>query len=85
MHPFIILPVDLFHEAGVLLVFQPAYSPDFNVCELVFAHVKRLLKHYEDMDLESYPQDVFLNVLHEAFYAITPELCQQFTIHCGYE
>ena len=77
--------LDLFHHAGILRVFQPAYSLDFNVWELVFAHVKRLLKNYHDLELEDYPQEIFLHVLRDAFYSVTPELLQKFAVHCGYE
>ena len=44
----------LFADAGVLRVFQPAYSPDFNVAEFIFSLVKRRLKEYEDVELETY-------------------------------
>ena len=35
---------ELFDTAGVRLVFLPAYSPELNPCELVFAQVKNGLR-----------------------------------------
>ena len=34
----------LFRVAGAYLIFLPAYSPELNPCELVFAQVKRYLR-----------------------------------------
>jgi len=35
------LVFELLASAGVPLVFLPAYSPELNPCELVFAHIKQ--------------------------------------------
>jgi hypothetical protein len=37
---------EILDAAGVSIVFLPAYSPELNPCELVFAHVKRQFRDY---------------------------------------
>ena len=34
--------------AGVRVLFQPKYSPEWNPCELVFAELKNKLKRFKD-------------------------------------
>jgi len=36
------------HSYGIELLYLPAYSPELNPCELVFAQVKRHLREYRD-------------------------------------
>ena len=76
----------LFDETGVLLIFQPPYSPDFNVAELCFAYVKRFLaEHTHDFHLEEAPLPVFFDALRQAFNIVTADLCLSWANHCGYD
>jgi len=43
---------------GVMLIFLPAYSPELNPCELVFAEIKRRIREYRNYDNE-----IFIEVL----------------------
>ena len=48
-------------DVGVLLIFQPPYSANFNVAEFCFAFVKRYLaEHTHDFHLEDAPLPIFL-------------------------
>ena len=76
----------LFVDVGVLLIFQPPYSPDFNVAELCFAFVKRYLaEHTHDFHLEDAPLPIFFAALRHAFNSITADLCSSWASHCGYD
>lgn len=35
----------------ISIMFLPAYSPEFNPCELIFAQVKKYLRDHRDMEL----------------------------------
>ena len=76
----------LFVDVGVLLIFQPPYSPDFNVAELCFAFIKRYLaEHTHDFHLEDAPLPIFFTALRHAFNSITADLCSSWASHCGYD
>ena len=73
--------VDLFQEAGILVLWLPPYSPDFNPAENAFSKVKYYLKeHDEIMQVVSDP----IPVIKAAFESITPEDCIGWIRHCGY-
>ena len=40
---------DLFDSSGVLLMYLPPYSPDFNPIEELFSYLKYYLKQHEDL------------------------------------
>ena len=42
--------VDLFHEAGILVLWLPQYSPDFNPAENAFSKVKYYLKERDEIE-----------------------------------
>ena len=44
--PIRVMLHDLLVARGVILVFLPAYSPELNPIELIFANVKRYLREY---------------------------------------
>ena len=76
----------LFVDVGVLLIFQPPYSPDFNVASLCFAFVKLYLaEHTHDFHLEDAPLPIFFAALRPAFNSITADLCSSWASHCGYD
>ena len=71
----------LFTLAGVLLIFLPPYSPDFNPIELAFAKVKRYLKENDEL-LQLVPDP--LPIIRTAFSTITNTDCKNWSVHCGY-
>ena len=72
---------ELFRQAGVLLIYFPPYSPDFNPIELTFSKVKYYLKdHDELLTITSNP----LPIINAAFESITTEDCKNWISHCGY-
>ena len=63
---------ELFHSAGILLIYLPPYSPDMNPIELAFGYVKAYLKEHQDLL-------GFINhtrIVHAAFNSITKEQCK---------
>lgn len=76
----------LFADAGILLLFQPAYSPDFNVAEFLFSYVKRQLTNYceEFNTSDPLPLNVFLIILRHAFTSVTADIVRQWAVHIGY-
>lgn len=73
--------VDLFTDAGILVLWLPPYSPDFNPAENAFSKVKYYLKeHDEVMQVVSDP----IPIIQAAFDSITPEDCTGWIRHCGY-
>ena len=76
----------LFVDVGVLLVFQPPYSPDFNVAELCFAFVRRYLEDTRMIfTLKTLPCQYFFAALRHAINSITADLCSSWASHCGYD
>ena len=73
--------VKLFREAGILVLWLPPYSPDFNPAENAFSKVKYYLKEHDEI-LQAV--DDPLPVIKAAFDSITPEDCIGWIHHCGY-
>ena len=71
---------DLFNSAGILLIYLPPYSPDFNPIELAFSYVKHYLKDHEDI-MHIVPPT---QLVHAAFSSITARMCNSWIVHCGY-
>ena len=71
---------DLFNSAGILLLYLPPYSPDFNPIELAFSYVKHYLKDHEDI-MHIVPPT---QLVHAAFSSITASMCNSWIVHCGY-
>ena len=72
---------DLFQLAGVMVIFLPPYSPDYNPIESAFGFVKSYLKKHDGIitamrDLRP--------LLKDAFDTITTELAQSWIEDCGY-
>jgi len=72
---------DLFREAGIVVIFLPPYSPDFNPIELVFAHVKSYLRCH-DILLQAINDPT--PVIKAAFESITPQQCKAWIRNAGY-
>lgn len=73
--------VKLFREAGILVLWLPPYSPDFNPAENAFSKVKYYLKEHDEI---LRVVDDPLPVIKAAFDSITPEDCIGWIHHCGY-
>jgi len=73
--------MELLQDAGIVVIFLPPYSPDYNPIELVFSYVKAYLKHHDEL-LQALPDP--LPVIKAAFESITPEQCQSWITHAGY-
>ena len=71
---------DLFNSAGIVLLFLPPYSPDFNPIELAFSYIKYYLKDHEDIMHVVPPTQL----IHAAFSSITVSMCNSWIDHCGY-
>ena len=73
--------IDLFRDAGILVLFLPPYSPDYNPIELVFSKVKYFLKQHDDvLQAMDNPEPI----IRSAFASITPQDCLNYVMHCGY-
>lgn len=70
----------LLRNAGILVLFLPPYSPDYNPIEEAFSFVKSYLrKHDELVQVLSNP----ISVVQSAFHSISPHHCLQWIRHSG--
>ena len=76
--------LDLFHQAGILILFLPPYSPDLNPIEEAFSYVKSYLRKHTHL-LQTVPNIYTQEIIKAAFYSITPELCRSWIHHSGYK
>lgn len=65
--------------AGAEVVFQPAYSPEFNAIEFCWAWVKQDLRR-----IASRSVDTLVNAAKRRWDQVTPFLCQRWAKGCGY-
>jgi transposase len=65
--------------AGCHLLFLPAYSPDFNPIELVFAQLKTALRGAAARTFDAVPE-----AMGRGLDAITPAHLRAYDRHCGY-
>lgn len=66
-------------EYGVNLLFQPAYSPHFNTCELCFHQIKAFLNHHQML-----AENETEIAIYEACSRISPQNSVSYFRHCGY-
>ena len=71
---------DLFNSAGILLIYLPPYSPDFNPIEPAFSYVKHYLKDHENIMHNIVPPT---QLVHAAFSSITARMCNSSIVDCG--
>ena len=64
---------------GATLLFLPAYSPDLNPIEQVFAKLKSLLRRAEPRSREA-----LWNTIGHSLNRFSPAECQNYLRHCGY-
>lgn len=68
-------------SAGILVIFLPPYSPDFNPCEEMFSYVKYYLKdHDEILQCVDEPEEI----LKSAFVGVTESQSNNWITHSGY-
>ena len=71
---------EILRDVGILVLFLPPYSPDYNPIEEAFSYIKHYLKDHESiMDIVS-P----LTILSAAFNSITSHQCLGWIEHSGY-
>jgi transposase len=66
--------------AGASLLYLPAYSPDLNPIEQLFAKLKALLRK-----AATRTQDALWSTIRQALDAFTPAECQNYLANSGYE
>ena len=77
-----ITPVkDLLEAAGILTVFLPPYSPDYNPIEKLFSYIKYYLKNHDEL-IQVTGQ--IKPTLHTAFSTVSTEYCKGWIKDCGY-
>jgi transposase len=69
----------LLEDAGIVVIYLPPYSPDFNPIETAFSYVKQYLKKHDDV-LAAFNNPGSL--VQSAFDSITIEHCQAWISHC---
>jgi len=70
---------ELIEDAGARLVFLPAYSPDLNPIEMVFAKIKQLLR-----SLTCRTRDALWKAMQSVLSQVTPSDAANCYKHCGY-
>ena len=74
---------DLLTSVGILVLFLPPYSPDYNPCEELFSYIKYYLKdHVEILQLMITPSCIRL--LESAFKGVTESQCKKWISHVSY-
>lgn len=74
---------ELLDAAGILLIFLPPYSPDYNPCEEMFSYIKYYLKDHDEI-LQSMDTQSRKQILHSAFENVTGSQCKNWISHAGY-
>lgn len=71
---------DAIKAAGCTLVFLPPYSPDYNPIENMWSKVKTILRAAAARTFQA-----VVDATGDALRAITPEDCDGYFRHCGYD
>ena len=72
----------LFDAVGIVVIFLPLYSSDYNPIEQTFSYIKYYLKQHDDLIQSIENPEV---ILQAAFAAITPSHCKGWIDNCGYQ
>ena len=72
---------DLLHQAGILVLFLPPYSPDLNPAEEAFSYIKSYLRKHDVMLQSGAPLPT---VVQAAFNSITEDQCNSWITDSGY-
>ena len=73
--------LEILQTAGILVVFIPPYSPDFNPIELTFSYLKRYLQEHEQVIQAA---NNITDIIKSAFDSITVDYCTKWISKCGY-
>jgi len=73
---------DLFEQAGIVVIFLPSYSPDFNVIESTFSFVKCYLKKHGSIIAAMSDLTPLIKATFDAI--TTSELALSWIKDCGY-
>ena len=73
---------DFIESMGILILFLPPYSPDYNPIEELFSYLKYYLKEHEDL-IQALPTPV--PVIEEALERVTSTKCNQWINDSGYD
>ena len=71
----------LLQQSGILVLFLPPYSPDFNPIELTFSYVKKYLQEHDEVIQAT---NNLSDVLKSALDSISGEYCSKWMSNCGY-
>ena len=74
---------DLLEAAGILLIFLPPYSPDYNPAEELFSYIKHYLKDHDDL-VRNTSTSSLKDILNAAFQTVTADFCKAFIKDYGY-
>lgn len=72
---------DFIKDCGILLIYLPPYSPDYNPIESVFGFLKDYLKKHEDI-MQAFTNSI--DLVQAGFREITPQMCENWITYCGY-
>lgn len=72
---------ELFQQVGIMVIYLPPYSPDFNPIESTFSYVKSYLKKHDGIIAAMRDHTALIK---DAFDNITSELAQSWITDCGY-
>lgn len=70
---------DLVASYNCELIYLPAYSPDFNPIEYLFAKIKAFIRALRPMNLQD-----LIQAFEDAVLSVTPLNALKTFIHCGY-
>ena len=73
--------IQLFKDAGILVLFLPPYSPDFMPIEKTFSFIKYYLKDHDDLWQSMNDPTILIQA---AFDSVTSSQCYGWISSCGY-
>ena len=72
---------DLLHQAGIVVLYLPPYSPDLNPIEEAFNYVKSYLRKHDPILQSGVP---IPTIIKAAFESITHDQCNAWITDSGY-
>ena len=73
--------LELLRSTGIVVMFLPPYSPDYNPAEEAFSYVKYYLKRHDDLLQQLHDKTP---IIKSAFKSITAQLARAWIADCGY-
>ena len=74
--------IEQLRSAGILVIFLPPYSLDFNPIEQTFSYLKQYLQEHEHIIQAA---NNVKDIIKSAFDSITAEYCMKWITNCGYQ